>query len=78
MHYPLRQNVDRQRTGSISSVLEQNIIKDVTNDGAHYTNWKEIEPESQMPSGFNQEIIIRLTDANFDITQMNEIGRAHV
>ena len=72
MHYPLRQNVDRQRTGSISSVLEQNIIKDVTNDGAHYTNWKEIEPESQMPSGFNQEIIIRLTDANFDITQMNE------
>ena len=72
MHYPFRQEIERQKTGSISSVLAQNIIKDVTNDGGHYTNWKEIEPESQMPSAHNQEIIIRLTDANLDITQLNE------
>jgi hypothetical protein len=72
MHYNLVQQVNGQRVGSISDVLSKNIIKDIVNDGDNFTNFKEIDPESQMPAGFNQEVIIRLTDADFDITQMNE------
>ncbi|KAA6391143.1 MAG: hypothetical protein EZS28_013326, partial [Streblomastix strix] len=40
------------------------------NDGQHHFSVKEIKPESQMPSLFDKEVIISLSDSDHDVTQI--------
>ena len=72
MHYGFRQEVDRRASGPIGDILDMQNLPEIINDGANFTIWKEIDPESQMPCGFNQEIILRITDADVDVTKMDE------
>ncbi|KAA6359934.1 MAG: hypothetical protein EZS28_044539, partial [Streblomastix strix] len=42
----------------------------IRNVGLHHFSIKEIKPKSQMPSLFDKEVIISLSDSDHDVTQM--------
>ncbi|KAA6358738.1 MAG: hypothetical protein EZS28_045734, partial [Streblomastix strix] len=52
---------------TIENLLKTFAIQPFQNDGQHHFSIKEIKPESQMPSLFDKEVIIRLTDPDHDL-----------
>ncbi|KAA6382361.1 MAG: hypothetical protein EZS28_022113 [Streblomastix strix] len=54
----------------IENLLKTFAIQPFQNDGEHHFSIKEIKPESQMPSLFDKEVIISLSDSDHDVTQM--------
>ncbi|KAA6392075.1 MAG: hypothetical protein EZS28_012400 [Streblomastix strix] len=59
-----------QQAGTIEETLIDNVDASFTNVGEHHYSIKEIKPESQMPSLFEKEIIISLSDSDHDFTQI--------
>ncbi|KAA6400043.1 MAG: hypothetical protein EZS28_004431 [Streblomastix strix] len=55
---------------TIENLLKTFAIQPFQNDGEHHFSIKEIKPESQMPSLFDNEVIISLFDSDHDVTQM--------
>ncbi|KAA6404428.1 MAG: hypothetical protein EZS28_000049 [Streblomastix strix] len=55
---------------TIENMLKTFAIQPFQNDGQHHFSIKEIKPESQMPSLFDKEVIISLTDPDHDVTQI--------
>ncbi|KAA6384205.1 MAG: hypothetical protein EZS28_020272, partial [Streblomastix strix] len=55
---------------TIENLLKTFAIQPFQNDGEHHFSIKEIKPESQMPSLFDKEVIISLSDSDHDVTQM--------
>ena len=68
----LARAVRAQETGSIAQVLDTFRGEEVTNDGANFVQTMEIQPDSQVPGGYGQDIRIRITDQNLDVTQMDK------
>ncbi|KAA6384513.1 MAG: hypothetical protein EZS28_019958, partial [Streblomastix strix] len=54
----------------IESQLESNAVVPFKNNGEHRYSIKEIKPESRMPALFDNEIIISLSDSDYDVTQI--------
>ncbi|KAA6369461.1 MAG: hypothetical protein EZS28_035014, partial [Streblomastix strix] len=54
----------------IENLLKTFAIQPFQNDGEHHFSIKEIKLESQMPSLFDEEVIISLSDSDPDVTQM--------
>ncbi|KAA6400523.1 MAG: hypothetical protein EZS28_003945 [Streblomastix strix] len=55
---------------TIENLLKTFAIQPFQNDGEHHFSIKEIKPESQMPSLFDKEVIISLSDSDHYVTQM--------
>ncbi|KAA6359027.1 MAG: hypothetical protein EZS28_045447, partial [Streblomastix strix] len=55
---------------TIENLLKTFVIQPFQNDGEHHFSIKEIKPESLMPSLFDKEVIISLSDSDHDVTQM--------
>ncbi|KAA6360328.1 MAG: hypothetical protein EZS28_044145 [Streblomastix strix] len=55
---------------TIENLLKIFAIQPFQNDGQHHFSIKEIKPESQIPSLFDKEVIISLTDTDHDVTQI--------
>ncbi|KAA6391609.1 MAG: hypothetical protein EZS28_012869 [Streblomastix strix] len=55
---------------TIENLSKTFAIQPFQNDGEHHFSIKEIKPESQMPSLFDKEVIISLSDSDHDVTQM--------
>ncbi|KAA6390511.1 MAG: hypothetical protein EZS28_013963 [Streblomastix strix] len=55
---------------TIEKLLKTFAIQPFQNDGEHHFSIKEIKPESQMPSLFDKEVIISLSDSDHDVSQM--------
>ncbi|KAA6398616.1 MAG: hypothetical protein EZS28_005861 [Streblomastix strix] len=55
---------------TIENLLKTFAIQPFQNDGEHHFSIKEIKSESQMPSLFDKEVIISLSDSDHDVTQM--------
>ena len=72
MHHRQSTHNVSQKKGSISSILDQNIIESVNDDGGNYVNYKEIEPSNHMPGGFNAEMQLNLTTPDYHVTQFDE------
>ncbi|KAA6363202.1 MAG: hypothetical protein EZS28_041271, partial [Streblomastix strix] len=60
----------QQNLETIENLLKTFAIQPFQNDGQHHFSLKEIKPESQMPSLFDKEVIISLTDPDHDVTQI--------
>ncbi|KAA6310496.1 MAG: hypothetical protein EZS28_056303, partial [Streblomastix strix] len=60
----------QQNLETIENLLKTFAIQPFQNDGQHHFSIKEIKPESQMPSLFDKEVIISLTDPDHDVTQI--------
>ncbi|KAA6384982.1 MAG: hypothetical protein EZS28_019494 [Streblomastix strix] len=58
---------------TIENLLKTFAIQPFQNDGVHHFSIKEIKPESQMPSLFDKEVIISLSDSDHDVTQMQNL-----
>ncbi|KAA6395800.1 MAG: hypothetical protein EZS28_008672 [Streblomastix strix] len=59
-----------QHAGTIEEILLGIAVISFTNDREDHNSIKEIKPESQMPALFDKEIIISLSDSDYDITQI--------
>ncbi|KAA6399672.1 MAG: hypothetical protein EZS28_004805 [Streblomastix strix] len=55
---------------TVENLLKTFVIQPFQNDGEHHFSIKEIKPESQMPSLFDKEVIISLSDSDHDVTQI--------
>ncbi|KAA6317819.1 MAG: hypothetical protein EZS28_055033, partial [Streblomastix strix] len=55
---------------TIENLLKTFAIQPFQNDGEHHFSIKKIKPVSQMPSLFDKEVIISLSDSDHDVTQM--------
>ncbi|KAA6376672.1 MAG: hypothetical protein EZS28_027805 [Streblomastix strix] len=66
IHFPKSQ----KNLQTIENLLNIFTIQPFQNDEEHHFSIKEIKPESQMPSLFDKEIIISLSDSDHDVTQM--------
>ncbi|KAA6345345.1 MAG: hypothetical protein EZS28_052169, partial [Streblomastix strix] len=60
----------QQNLETIENLLKTFAIQPFQNDGQHHFSIKEIKPESQMPSLFDKEVIISLSDPDHDVTQI--------
>ncbi|KAA6363641.1 MAG: hypothetical protein EZS28_040832, partial [Streblomastix strix] len=60
----------QQNLEIIENFLKIFAIQPFQNDRQHHFPIKEIKPESQMPSLFDNEVIISLTDPDHDVTQI--------
>ncbi|KAA6372657.1 MAG: hypothetical protein EZS28_031817 [Streblomastix strix] len=66
----LRKNIPIDIISNLENLLKTFAIQSFQNYGQHHFSIKEIKPESQMPSLFDKEVIISLTDPDHGVTQM--------
>ncbi|KAA6398845.1 MAG: hypothetical protein EZS28_005623 [Streblomastix strix] len=60
----------QQNLETIENLLKIFAIQPFWKEGLHHFSIKEIKPESQMPSLFDKEVIISLSDLDHDVTQI--------
>ncbi|KAA6390837.1 MAG: hypothetical protein EZS28_013645, partial [Streblomastix strix] len=60
----------QEKLQTIENLLKIFAIQPFLNDGEHHFSIEEIKPESQMPSLFDKEVIISLSDSDHDVTQI--------
>ncbi|KAA6377967.1 MAG: hypothetical protein EZS28_026505, partial [Streblomastix strix] len=66
----LAKAIQVQGLNTIEAQLESNVVVPFKNDGEYHYSIKEIKQESQMPTLFDKEIFISLSDSDHDVTQI--------
>ncbi|KAA6395892.1 MAG: hypothetical protein EZS28_008580 [Streblomastix strix] len=62
--------ISQENLQTIENLLKTFAIQPFQNDEEHHFSIKEIKPESQIPSLFDKEVIISLSDSDHDVSQM--------